>query len=167
MFALFAAALSLIAFGAFGVQFLLKMRSLRCESFAPDSLLSVDRYRPMLRLLSNDDLAFVAADGKLKRKLRAKRRELFRSYLRCLTRDYARLLAGVRHVMVQSEIDRPELARALAKNRMLFALAVCKVEFRLTLHAVGADGVDISGLVDGLEALRSQVRVLSALPSMA
>jgi hypothetical protein len=121
-----------------------------------------DRYRPMLRLLSNDDLAFVSADARLQRTLRARRRDLFRGYLRCLTTDYARLLAGVREAMVHSGVDRPDLARALAKNRVLFAIAICKVEFRLALHATGVGNVDISGLVDALEALRGQVSVLSA-----
>ncbi len=90
------------------------------------------------------------------------RRDLFGGYLRCLTTWIGgRLLAGVREVMVQSGVDRPDLARALAKNRVLFATAICKVEFRLALHATGVGNVDISGLVDALEALRGQVNALS------
>ena len=68
--------------------------------------------------------------------------------------------------MLQSGVDRPDLARALAKNRVLFAIAMCKVEFHLALHTVGIGSVDISGLmsglIDALETLRSQVSVLSA-----
>src|ERR1019366_8268957 len=131
MFLLFSGVLFLIAFGAIGLQFFLKMRSLRSAETSSAASLTADRYRPMLRLLSDDDLAFVAPDPKLQRVLRAKRRELFRGYLRCLTRDYAHLLAGVREVIVQSGTDRPDLAQALAKNLVLFAIAVCKVEFRL------------------------------------
>jgi len=154
--------LLLIGFGSFAWQFLSRMRALRAaETLAPGSI-SADRYRPMLRLLSDDDLEFVAANTNLHRTLRSRRRELFRSYLRCLTRDYAQLLAGVRSVMVRSRTDRPDLARALAKNRMLFVMAICKVEFRLTLHAAGVGKVDVSGLVDALEALRGQVNVLAA-----
>lgn len=160
MLFLFIAVLVLLVFGCIGVQFLMKMRSLRSAEAGRSPLLGVDRYRPMLRLLSNDDLAFVAGDSKLHRKLRSRRRDMFRGYLRCLTRDYAHLLAGVRHAMVQSGVDRPDLARALAKNRMLFALAICKVEFRLALHATGIGNVDISGLVEALETLRGQVSVL-------
>jgi hypothetical protein len=165
MLFLFIAALVLIAFGYVGLEFWLKMRSLRSSTAAGIAgrlpVLGADRYRPMLRLLSNDDLAFVSADSKLKRTLRARRRDLFRGYLRCLTADYARLLAGVREVMVHSGADRPDLARALAKNRVFFAIAICKVEFRLALHATGVGNVDIPGLVDALEALRGQVNVLS------
>jgi hypothetical protein len=59
------------------------------------------------------------------------------------------------------------LARALAKNRLLFAIAICKVEFRLALHATGVGKVDISGLVGAVEALRGQVTVLSAATQAA
>ena len=162
MVAMFAVALFVIAFGAIGLQFFLKMRSLHAAETGNSSLLSADRYRPMLRLLSDDDLAFISANKKLQSELRAKRRKLFRGYLRCLTRDYSQLLAGVRQAMVQSGVDRPDLARALTKNRILFAIAICKIEFRLALHATGVGAVDVSGLVDAVEALRGQVRVLSA-----
>jgi hypothetical protein len=167
----FIVTLVLIAFGCVVLQFLLKMRSLRSQPTAEITgsfpMLGADRYRPMLRLLSDEDLAFVSADNKLQRTLRARRRDLFRGYLRCLTRDYARLLAGVRQAMVHSGVDRPDLARALAKNRVLFAAAICKVEFRLALHATGVGSVDISGLVGALETLRGQVSVLSTASQTA
>jgi hypothetical protein len=116
----------------------------------------------MLRLLSDEDLDFVAANASLHRTLKSRRRKLFRAYLRCLTRDYGYLLAGIRSAMAGSAVDRPDLVRALAKNRALFALAVYKVEVRLALHSLGVGKVDISGLVDAFEGLRAQVTVLSA-----
>jgi len=167
MFVLFSAFLFLIAFGTICLHLFLTMRSLRSAETSGASLVAADRYRPMLRLLSENDLALIEADPKLKKAMKAKRCALFRGYLRCLTRDYAVLLAGVRDAMVQSGVDRPDLARALARNRILFALAICKVEFRLALHATGAGTVDISGLVDALEALRGQVRVMTAAPMTA
>jgi len=161
MLLLFTAALLLVAFGSFLFLFALKMRSLRATEAARSPLLTADRYRPMLRLLSDDDLAFVASNAKLQKALRTRRRDLFRGYLRCLTRDYAQLLGCVRAVMVHSGVDRPDLARALAKNRTLFAILICKVELRLALHATGIGTVDVSGLVGALETLRSQVGVFS------
>lgn len=161
---LFASALFLIVIASIALQFVLKMRSLRSAEAGSRPSVALDRYRPMLRLLSNDDLAFVAANSKMQRELRARRRNLFRGYLDCLTRDYAHLLARVRLAMVHSGVDRPDLAKALARNRALFAIAICKVEFRLALHATGIGNVDISGLVDALETLRSQVNVLSTSP---
>jgi|HubBroStandDraft_2_1064218.scaffolds.fasta_scaffold255291_2 hypothetical protein len=162
MLVLFTSALFLILCGAILLQFILKMRSLRSAEARSASSLAADRYRPMLRLLSNDDLALAPTDRKMRKAFRARRRELFRGYLRYLTRDYAHLLAGVRSAMVQSGADRPDLARAIAKNRVLFAIATCKIEFSLALHAAGVGKVDISGLVEALETLRSQVSVLSA-----
>jgi hypothetical protein len=160
-------ALFLIAFGSVGLQFLLKMRSLRSADTSKASLVAADHYRPMLRLLSDDDLAFVPPDKRVQRAFRARRRDLFRGYLHCLTRDYAHLLAEIRQAMVQSGMDRPDLARALVTNRMLLAIAICKVEFRLTLHATGSGNVDVSGLVGALEALRGQARVLSTASLIA
>lgn len=161
MFLLFTAGLFLIVCGAIFLLFALKMRSLRSAGTGSVSFLRADRYRPMLRLLSNDDLEFVSANVNLQKALRTTRRAVFRGYLRCLTRDYAHLLAGVRQAMVQSGTDRPDLARALAKNRVLFAIAVCKIEVSLALHAAGIGSVRISGLVDALETLRGQVGVFS------
>jgi uncharacterized membrane protein len=171
MYALIASALFLVALGALAWQVLRRMRipGEAEPSSVPtiSAAISTDRYRPMLRLLSDEDLNFVPANSNLRRALRTRRRELFRSYLRCLTRDYAHLLGGIRSAMVQSGLDRPDLARALAKNRTLFMITICKVEFRLALHAVGIGKVDISGLVAALESLRNQVGVLSAAPMAA
>jgi hypothetical protein len=160
-------ALFVVAFGAVAWQVVSRMRALAAPETTSSPVVSAERYRPMLRLLSDEDLNFIPAKSGLRRSLRTRRRELFRSYLRCLARDYAHLLAGVRTVMVQSGMDRPELARALAKNRTLFLMLLYKVEFRLTLHAIGVGKVEVSGLVEALEGLRNQVNVLSALPTAA
>ncbi len=167
MYVLAASTLLLIAFGSLAWQVLSRMRVPSAARTGTLSTVSADRYRPMLRLLADEDLTFVPADTRMRKTLRSKRRALFRSYLACLARDYSLLLAGVRTVMVQSGVDRPDLARALAKNRLLFAITLYKVELRLALHAVGVGTVDISGLVDALDALRAQVGVLSAAPVAA
>jgi hypothetical protein len=144
----------LIVAGA-GAQVILRMRAMRAAETTGATSVAGDRYRPMLRLLSDEDLQFVPAH--FRSSVRADRRMIFRRYLKCLAKDYARLLAGIRMAMVRSGVDRPELARALAKNRLLFALAVCRIEYRLTLHAAGLGHVDVSGLVEALDALRGQV----------
>jgi len=167
VYALIASALFLVALGALAWQLLPRMRIPGEGEASSAPAISADRYRPMLRLLSDEDLNFVAANSTLHKALLTRRRELFRSYLRCLTRDYAHLLAGISSAMVQSGMDRPDLARALAKNRALFMITIYKVECRLALHAIGVGKVDISGLVDALETLRNQVSVLSAAPMTA
>jgi hypothetical protein len=171
MSSLFAVVLVLIAIAAIASQFLFSLRALRnAESrpFARNPVSGVaDRYRPMLRLLSEDDLNFLAGDATTLRALRTERRKIFRGYLACLTKDYASLLAGVRTVMVQSGVDRPDLARALARNRALFAMAICKLEIRLALHWAGVGKVDVAGLVGAFDALRQQVVSFTAVPTVA
>jgi len=162
MLALFVTAMLLVAAGAFTLQFVLKMRALRAAQSTDPSVAVADRYRPMLRLLDQSDLQFVSGSPKLSKDLRAQRRKLFRSYLRCLTRDYGKLLAGLRQAMVQSGTDRPDLARALARNRLLFALLICKIEMRLALHAGNFGAIDIAPLIEAIEALRVQQQFLPA-----
>ncbi len=153
--------LILIAAGSGSMLLWARMRLLDTTAQSNMPLPEVGRYRPMLRLLSNDDLGFVGSNPYLRGKVGAKRREIFRGYLRCLTKDYARLLSGIRRMMVESGVDRPDLAKALAKNRFMFAVALCRIEFHLQLHALGIGKVDVSGLVEALDALRSTVSVMT------
>jgi uncharacterized membrane protein len=167
MYTLVPGIILLIAFGSFGWYIVSQMRVPLASRSGNVSVISAERYRPMLRLLSDDDLNFVSSNAALRKSLRARRRELFRSYLRCLTRDYLQLLGGVRAAMAQAGMDRPELAQALVKNRILFFVAMYKVELRLALHAAGIGKVDISGMVEALEALRNQVGAMSAVSAAA
>src|ERR1700722_16959829 len=61
------------------------------------SELSATRYRPMERLLADDDYRFLASqpgcDNKMLRRVRSERRRLFRGYLACLSRDFGRVSA--------------------------------------------------------------------------
>ncbi len=122
-----------------------------------------ERYRPMLRLLSSDDLQL--AGGALATTLRRERIQIFRDYLRCITKDYGRLLSAVRAAMVSSQMDRPDLAAALYRYQFSFAYALCRIELSLTLYRFGVGAVDCSGLVNALAHLRSEALVLA--PSQA
>jgi hypothetical protein len=151
----------------FLLRFLEGLHALRPTGQRAAAVNMAGRYHPMLRLLAEDDFAFVASNPVLYRRLRAERRLLFRGYLRCLTRDYGRLLEGIRLVMVQSQVDRPDLARALARNRVLFAVALCRIEFRLALHWAGVGKVDISGVVEAFDRLREHAGAISTVPEAA
>jgi len=157
----FLAILILISTGVPALAFFTRFRRLQVLAQRSSPVAVANRYRPMVRLLSEEDAALVSADKALAKKLRAQRRDIFRSYLNCLTKDYARLLHGVRMAMVRSGEDRPDLARALAKNKILFTLALCRIEYRLLLHQAGLGTVDVSGLVDAIDALRAQVSFLN------
>jgi hypothetical protein len=164
---LFVTTLFLIIAGLGALHFYTRFRRLEAftSSAAPALLPASNRYQPMLRLLSPDDEAFVSANKSLAKKLKKQRMQIFREYLACLSGDYGRLLAGVRSAMASSGVDRPDLAAAVAKNEAMFALAVCRVEYRLFLHSLGVGTVDVSGLVDGIAALRNQVAAFN--PAMS
>jgi hypothetical protein len=126
-----------------------------------------ERYQPMLRLLNDREFAFAGSNKILRRRMVQERHKLFREYLRCLARDYGQLLNGVRLVMVHSDQDRPELAKALALSRAKFALSLCRIEISLRMHQFGIGTVDVSGLVRALDSLRSAHAALLAPANIA
>jgi hypothetical protein len=128
------------------------------EAAAP--VADVSHYRPMLRLLVDEDID-LTSDEETRAEILARRRKLFRKYLKDLTGDYGRLLAGIRLTMIQSGRDRPDLAKALLRHRALFAIALCRIEFRLRLHALGFGKDDLAGVVVAFNVLQRQVATLA------
>lgn len=161
----FAVMLILIVVGLVALHFSTRLRRLTAMSNQGMQIPSAGRYKPMLRLLSSDDAHLVGSNELMAKNFRRQRVEIFRGYLRCLTKDYGRLLAGIRAAMVQSNVDRPDLAAALFKNEILFTLAICRIEYRLWLHSAGFGTVDVSGVVGAMETLRAQAAVLT--PSLS
>src|SRR5581483_943033 len=126
--------------------------------------LSIERYRPMLRLLYGDDLAFVSGEVGLRKsqkaQFRSQRVRIFRGYLRCLRSDFEQISMATRVVMVQSRYDRPDLAHALIRRRVQFATGLAIIHLRLFLYQWGLGGVDATGLMRIFEALRLELRAL-------
>lgn len=131
---------------------------------------SVSKYRPMERLLSEQDIRFLRAQPGYRpgmaRRLRAERRRIFRAYLKGLARDFGRLHQAARVLVLHAPRDRSDVAAALAWQRLVFLGALAAVHFRLLLHTFGLGPVDVRSLVDVLESTRLQVREL-ALPVAA
>jgi len=125
---------------------------------------SVARYRPMERLLAEEDYRFLEGQPAINRatvrRFRAERRAIFREYLRCLSKDFDRLCGAVQALTLASAEDRPDLAVALVKSRLSFACARLAVQMRLICHWMGFGGVEIRGLVGSLEATWTELQHL-------
>jgi hypothetical protein len=126
--------------------------------------LSVERYRPMLRLLNGEDLVFMRSEPgytpKIAAQLRRQRCQVFRGYLRSLTSDFNRVCMAIKVLMIQSQHDRPDLAAVLLRNQIMFAVGVLIVRFRLSLYQWGVAGVEVASLVKIFDIMRLELRSL-------
>jgi hypothetical protein len=124
--------------------------------------LSLDRYRPMLRMLDGSDIAFLRSQPgftpNMAKKLRVQRTQIFRGYLRSLETDFSRVCAAIKVVMLTSQHDRPELAEALVRQQLTFACAMLSVRFHLVLYSMGVCGVEVSKLVKIFDGMRLELR---------
>lgn len=131
--------------------------------------LSVERYRPMLRLLDADEVAVLKTQpdfaARQEAQFRSQRARVFQGYLRCLSIDFERISMAMRVLMVRSRYDRPDLARVLIQHQILFASGMAVVRTRLFLYRWGLCDVDASGPIRSFEALRREL--CSLLPSAA
>lgn len=121
-----------------------------------------ERYRPLERLLSDSDFRFIEGqpgyDPRIARRLRRRRIEVFRRYLKQMERDFRRLHAIGRMMVVYSSQDRPDLAAVLFRQSLLFRYALLRVHVSLLLYSLGFNTVDVSGLIRGFERLSETVR---------
>jgi hypothetical protein len=135
----------------------------RDQTFNTDwlSRFSIARYRPMQRILAEDDYRFLEAQEcyhpSIASNLRRKRAVAFRSYLTCLKADFGRLDSAIRLYMAACSQDRPDLAQAVLKRRLVFAYALTLAEWRLLLFRFGLGTVDIEALIGSLDGMRLQL----------
>jgi len=126
--------------------------------------LSLERYRPMLRLLDGEDLEFLRTQPgytpQMAARLRAQRCQIFRGYLRCLNQDFGRVVMALKLVLLQSRQDRPELASALMRQQFLFAAGMASAQARLVLYRWGIGGVDVTSLMRIFDVTRLELQSL-------
>jgi len=126
--------------------------------------LSVERYRPMLRLLDSSDLEFLRSQPgyspRMEANLRAQRCHIFRGYLRCLNMDFRRVCMALKLVMAQSQQDRPDLASVLIHHQIMFTTGMIAIQARLFLFRYGICAVDVSDLVQIFDVMRLELRTL-------
>lgn len=124
---------------------------------------SIAKYRPMERLLKNDDLAFLERQPgyrpEMAKRLRQERHRIFRLYLRSLRKDFDRLYFGAKAAVLHSP-EGVDLCGALARHRAVFLYAMACVQVRLVLYRFGWAGVDVSTLLSTLDEIMTDVRAL-------
>jgi hypothetical protein len=128
--------------------------------------LSVDRYRPMLRLLADDDVHFLRSQPgvtpALVKRLRRQRYQVFQGYLASLQRDFQQACEALSHLAITSQTDRRDLLGALFASRVKFAIGVFRVRCRLVLYRWDVGEEPVARLVNLFEGL--QLELLALVP---
>ncbi|HWC96630.1 MAG TPA: hypothetical protein VG456_07770 [Candidatus Sulfopaludibacter sp.] len=126
--------------------------------------LSVDRYRPMLRLLNQEDLTFLKAQPGFRPdmigRLRRQRCHIFKGYLRNLSTDFQLTCTALKLVMLHADVDRPDLASALVRAQATFTYGLMKTQMHLVLYRLGIASVDVTELVQLFDGMRLELRTL-------
>lgn len=161
-----AAGLMIAGAGAAGATFLIRLlRRPKPEEACATWLnrFSMGRYQVMARLFSEADFEYLKKQAgyqpEIERRLRKKRCEVFRSYLKLLRRNYRQLEAVLLVLLASSPKDRPELAKGLVYRRLLFEWAVLSAQWRMFLFRYGfrQAGIELSPLVNALSDLRLEL----------
>jgi hypothetical protein len=124
--------------------------------------LSLDRYRPMLRLLGEDDTVYLRQREGYSRKqacaYRSARCQIIRGYLNWLEEDFARIATALRVLMVQSHQDRPDLAILLIRHKIIFHYGIMAIRLHLLVYRWGLTRVDTSLVMGAFDSLRVELR---------
>jgi hypothetical protein len=119
---------------------------------------SLDRYQPMARLMAEEDLVFLKSQpgyrAEMGERWKRERRRIFRLYLAELKADFRRLHAHARELVAGSGADSAALVEVLIKQQLTFLMATTALEFRLVLQQIGIGKVDITPLIELVEAMR-------------
>ena len=143
----------------------------RSPSIPPDWTpeLSVDRYRPMFRLLSHDDIGFLRSQPggtpALIKRVRRRRYQVFLGYLQSLERDFHAALQALTVVMVHSHSDRRDIVRTMIVSRMRFSVAVYRVRFRLLVYRWNLGQEPVAHIVNLFEGLQLALRTTAESPT--
>jgi hypothetical protein len=168
-----AAVLALVALIALVLKLALPFRASQCPPATAEWIdeLSMDRYRPMMRLLDREDFQFLSTQPgytkELATKLRIQRCQIFRAYLRNLDADFNRICMALKGVLLHSDIDRPDLASTLIQHQLAFALRRMTIQFHVVLFRYDIGAVDVSALVQLFDGMRMELRTLVPAESMS
>jgi hypothetical protein len=124
------------------------------------------RYEPMARLVTPDDLAFLSSlpgyRSEVGAKLRRDRSRIFRMYLRELADDFHRLHSKARKMVTESQEPHAELVGILIRQQLTFWRAIAFIELRMLAPGAKLPKIDVPGLVETIEAMRSDLARITA-----
>jgi hypothetical protein len=167
---------ALLALAPIGLAVVFLYRTLASRQYAEVSvdqslILAPGKYRPMERLLQEEDYRFLSSQpgfsARLGRRFRTERRRVFRAYLSSLSMDFSRVSKACQLLVIHAAEDRADLAKVIIRQRLLLAVAIAAVQGRLLLHAAGVGTVDVHGLVTSLETMQAQIQMLLTPPQAA
>lgn len=123
--------------------------------------LSMDRYRPMMRILDSSDFEFLRAQpgytSQMESRLRTQRCQVLRGYLQCLDMDFKRVATALKVVMTQSDQDRSDLAMALVQHQVRFAMGMVWVRCQLYPYEFGIGRIDVTSLLQVFDVMRVEL----------
>jgi hypothetical protein len=132
---------------------------------------SLDRYRPMVRLLDSEDLKFLASRPgyrpELGARMRKSRRRIFRMYLAELSADFQFLHAAARRMVAEAPEQHADLVPILMRQQVAFWRSLAAIEVRLALSWAGLAPVDATGLLRIVGELQQALAAATAMPSAA
>ena len=161
------AGLLLLAAFAFTLRSLLSSRRDGEHDVSDLSEVRVEKYRPMARLMSAEDIQFLRSQPgyqpSMERRLRAERRGLMRQYLCEMEADFNAIYRAAAHLLMLAPIDQPELSSSLTQQRFMFVRQVMVIRFGLYLDAVGIGTVEVGGLLEAFSNVQRQFSSLSEM----
>jgi hypothetical protein len=138
------------------------------EAGSPAGGFSIDRYRPMERLLSAEDLEFLRrAHGytpELGARWKKQQLRLFQMYLAELRCDFRQLHAAARAIVANTHTESPEIVRALVSQRVQFEYVSLRLELEIRMAQCGLGQVSAKGLIAMVERMRQELEVLAPRP---
>ncbi|HEX5431162.1 MAG TPA: hypothetical protein VFW83_04300 [Bryobacteraceae bacterium] len=168
------------AAAAIGSMVGLRLRGYRCAASQMEDAdaagdFTLERYAPMARLLSGEDLEFLRERRECAPHLAARweraRKRIFRMYLRDLAADFQCLHARARALAAESPEEYSDLVSVLMRQQLVFWRALAGIELHLAVRSFGIKpgfGIrpaDLTGLTGAIEALRAEIARSTALCS--
>jgi hypothetical protein len=126
---------------------------------------SVERYRPMLGLLAEEDFTFLVRqpgfDPKIYKKLRRDRLDIFDQYFSRLILDFKKLHLTARYMVARAPEDHSDVVVQLVRLRYAFAIAAFQVHFRYLLCRAGLGTLESKVLLVKLQQMSDHLAALS------